>query len=112
MTNDGGSSTRSNSPEPVQTPTLAQSYTSLKKNLSFKSLRELEMQQVQKVVWRKGSRGGPDEERYRPDDIEQAFVHATRGGVRSFVLGSSLRAGVNLVILLLRSLKKFSSPLS
>ena len=36
-------STRSNSPEPLHTPTLGESYTQLRKNLSFKSLRDLEM---------------------------------------------------------------------
>lgn len=78
----GGSSTRSNSPEPLSTPTLGESYNGLKKSLSFKSLRELEMKEVQGALWRKGQPGNPGEPRHRPASNEEVFAHAVRGGAR------------------------------
>ncbi|KAM0751507.1 hypothetical protein T439DRAFT_324689 [Meredithblackwellia eburnea MCA 4105] len=99
-------STRSNSPEPLTTPTLAQSYGSFKKNLSFKSLRELEAKEIHKHVWRKGKRDDPHHRRHKPLDLDQLLAHAIRGGSRSFILGCSLRAGVNLLLALLRVTRK------
>ncbi|GAA5941017.1 hypothetical protein JCM1841_006610 [Sporobolomyces salmonicolor] len=98
------SSTRSASPEPLATPSLSESYGTLKKNLSFKSLRELEIHELSAAVYRKGSRA--DRRVYRPKDSEEVFAHALRGGIRSLLLGSSLRAFVNLVIVLLRMTRK------
>ncbi|GAA5951381.1 hypothetical protein JCM21900_004390 [Sporobolomyces salmonicolor] len=98
------SSTRSVSPEPLATPSLSETYGTLKKNLSFKSLRELEIHELSAAVYRKGSRA--DRRVYRPKDSEEVFAHALRGGLRSLLLGSSLRAFVNLVIVLLRMTRK------
>ncbi|GAA5877652.1 hypothetical protein JCM1840_004967 [Sporobolomyces johnsonii] len=97
-------STRSNSPEPLATPSLSESYGTLKKNLSFKSLRDLEIHELSAAVYRKGSRA--DRRVYRPKNDEEVFAHALRGGIRSLLLGSSLRAFVNLVIVLLRMTRK------
>lgn len=80
-------STRSNSPEPLMTPTLSESYRGLRQNLSFKSLRELEVRELQAAVWRKGGRGEPGEERYRPKNLDELLVHAARGGAREFLRG-------------------------
>ncbi|KAK4052186.1 hypothetical protein OIV83_002481 [Microbotryomycetes sp. JL201] len=99
-------STRSNSPEPLHTPTLGESYSQLRKNLSFKSLRELEMREVQAAVWRKGSRGEPGERRHRPRSNEEVFAHAFRGGLRSATVAAGIRALVNLIIMVLRANKK------
>lgn len=78
---DGGaSSTRSCSPEPLHTPTLGESYHGLRKNLSFKSLRELEFREVQEAVWRKGTRDEPGAPKHRPKNLEEVFAHAVRGG--------------------------------
>ncbi|GAA5884836.1 hypothetical protein JCM6882_007115 [Rhodosporidiobolus microsporus] len=96
--------TRSNSPEPLPTPTLADSYGTLKKNLSFKSLRELEVRQLSEHIYRKGSRA--EKRSYRPKNDDEVFSHALRGGIRSLILGSSLRACVNLAIVLLRLTRK------
>lgn len=73
----GYSSTRSASPELLHTPTLTESYGSLKKNLSFKSLRDLEAKQVQEALWR---RGQPGDQRPRPKNLEEVLGHAVRGG--------------------------------
>lgn len=96
-------STRSNSPEPLSTPTLSESYRGLRKNLSFKSLRELEVREFQTAVWRKGGRGEPGEERYRPKNLDELLVHAARGGMREYA--SSGRCGeseLTLAVLLSR----------
>jgi hypothetical protein len=81
---DGGNSTRSNSPEPVHTPTISQTYNGLRKNLSFASLKALEVKEVQKAVWRKGGRGDPGERIPRPKDLEQLLVYAAKGGARTW----------------------------
>ena len=79
---DSRPSTRDSSPEPVHTPTLSESYSHVRKNLSFKSLRELELRQVQESVWRKGGRGEPGEHKHRPQHMDQVFAHAVRGAAR------------------------------
>lgn len=128
LTMSGYSSTRSTSPEPLRTPTLTESYGSLKKNLSFKSLRDLEAKQVQEALWR---RGQPGDQRPRPRNLEEVLGHAVRGGARewnsigraavnsagcrnlqsrsnagSAILAGTIRAGVNLVVIALRATKK------
>lgn len=47
---------------PSQTPTLHETYLSLKRNLSVKSLKELELREVSAALWRKGGKVGPEEE--------------------------------------------------
>ena len=80
-------STRSNSPEPLATPTLAESAGKLRKNLSFKSLKDLELKELSAAVYRKGSRA--EMKVYRPKNDEEVFAHALRGGLRtSFFLES------------------------
>ncbi|GAA5964486.1 hypothetical protein JCM3765_006302 [Sporobolomyces pararoseus] len=101
-------STRSNSPEPLATPTLAESAGKLRKNLSFKSLKDLELKELSAAVYRKGSRA--EMKVYRPKNDEEVFAHALRGGLRSLLLGSTLRALVNLVIVLLRLTRKRGLP--
>ncbi|SCV72374.1 BQ2448_3911 [Microbotryum intermedium] len=99
---NGGSSTRSNSPEPLATPTLSESYHGLKKNLSFKSLCEVELREVRSAVWRKGGRGDPGEQIYRPKNTEEAFAHAFRGGLPL----------VNLFVVALRVTRKRGLPMA
>jgi hypothetical protein len=65
------------SPPASTTPTWEQSYSSLKKNLSYKSLRELELKHVQKQLWRR--QGEP---RKRPRDLEQLAIYAFTGAAR------------------------------
>ncbi|GAA5961120.1 hypothetical protein JCM8115_005835 [Rhodotorula mucilaginosa] len=98
------SPTRSASPEPLATPTLAQSYGHLKKNLSFKSLRDLEVRELSEHIYRRGAR--TDNLKYRPKNDDEIFTHALKGGIRSLILGCSLRAAVNFVIVLLRLTRK------
>lgn len=86
------SSTRSASPEPLATPSLSESYGTLKKNLSFKSLRELEIHELSAAVYRKGSRA--DRRVYRPKDSEEVFAHALRGGIRAFTASPELSAAI------------------
>ncbi|GAA5973669.1 hypothetical protein JCM11641_005071 [Rhodosporidiobolus odoratus] len=105
---DSTNTSRSVSPEPLATPTLAESYGQLKKNLSFKSLRDLEVRQLSEHIYRRGSRA--EKKRYRPKDDDQVLAHALRGGIRSLILGSSLRACVNLVVVLLRLTRKKGVP--
>ncbi|BGP22311.1 peroxisomal membrane protein 4 [Rhodotorula toruloides] len=100
--------TAPSSPEPLATPTLAESYGQLKKNLSFKSLRDLEMRELKGHLYRRGNPS--DGTRYRPKNSDEVFAHALKGGLRSFVLGTSLRAAVNLVITLLRLTRKKGLP--
>lgn len=76
----GASSTRSASPEPLATPTLAESYGSLRKNLSVKNLRELEMRELSEHIYRRGKR--TDNLKYRPKNDDETFTHALKGGVR------------------------------
>ncbi|KAL8279225.1 hypothetical protein RQP46_008262 [Phenoliferia psychrophenolica] len=98
------------SPEPLPTPTLSQSYGEFRRTLSVKSLRDLEAKELTKHVWRKGGRGEPGERRHRPKDMDQLVNYALRGASRSFILGCSLRAGVNLVVVALRITKKRRVP--
>ncbi|GJN87945.1 hypothetical protein Rhopal_000900-T1 [Rhodotorula paludigena] len=106
-TASAATSTRSASPEPLATPTLAQSYGQLRKNLSFKSLAELDRDGVRQLsthIYRRGSRA--DRREYRPKSDDEVLAHALRGGIRSLILGCSLRAAVNSVIALLRLTRK------
>ncbi|GAA6061716.1 hypothetical protein JCM10212_004948 [Sporobolomyces blumeae] len=105
---DSVGSSRSTSPEPLATPTLSESAGQLRKNLSFKSLKEIELQQLSSAVYRKGSRA--EMKFYRPKSDDEVFAHALRGGLRSLFLGSSVRALVNLVIVLLRLTRKKGLP--
>lgn len=78
------STTRSNSPEPLRTPTLSESYADLRRNLSLHSLRELEARQLQEAIWRKGekrARAERTERVYRPRNVEECWAHAVRGGL-------------------------------
>lgn len=80
-----GSSTRDPSPEPLQTPTLSQSMTNLRRNLSLSSLRELEARELRRAVWREGEKKARRDHtgrRHRPGNLEEAFAHAVRGGLR------------------------------
>lgn len=65
------------SPPASMTPTFNESYNSLKRNLSMKSLRELELKHFQRAAWRK-----KDEPRKRPRDLEQLLIYAATGGAR------------------------------
>lgn len=70
------------SPPASRTPTFNQSYNNLRRNLSMKSLRELEIKDFQRAAWRK-----KNDPRKRPRDLEQLLVYAATGGAR----GSSNR---------------------
>ena len=83
------------------TPSFNESYSNLKKTLSFKTLRELEFQHVQKAAWRK--KGEP---RKRPRDLEQLLVYAMTGSARAFTLAYTLRTGINVLTVLIRSLQR------
>lgn len=75
---DDAWSSRSNSPPPgAQTPTLAD----VRKSLSFKSLRDLELSTVHKRAWRR-----PGERKQWPRSFEQLVVFSTRGGLRASLL--------------------------
>lgn len=65
------------SPPASMTPTFNQSYNQLRRNLSMKSIRELELKHFQQAAWRK-----KDEPRKRPRDLEQLLVYAATGGAR------------------------------
>lgn len=52
-------------------------------------------------VWR-----DHDEEKLFPKDYERALVLAAKRGLRSFILAFSVRAGVNVILLLFRTLRK------
>ncbi|KPV76961.1 uncharacterized protein RHOBADRAFT_51936 [Rhodotorula graminis WP1] len=100
-------STRTASPEPLATPTLAQSYGQLRKSLSLSNLAQLDREGVRNLsthIYRRGSR--IDRRQYRPKDDDEVLAHALRGGIRSLILGSSLRAAVNFAILVLRLTRK------
>lgn len=75
-------STRSNSPEPLATPGLSESAGKLRKNLSFKNLKELDVKELSQVVYRKGNR--TEMKKYRPKSDDEVFAHALRGGLREF----------------------------
>lgn len=89
------------SPPGSTTPSFNESYTNLKKNLSFKALRELELKHVQKAAWRR--KGEP---RKRPRDLEQLLIYALSGSSRAFTLAWTLRTGVNVLTALIRSLQR------
>lgn len=74
--------TPTTSAEPLATPTLSESAGKLRKNLSFKSLKDLELKELSTVVYRKGSR--QEMKVYRPKNDEEVFAHALRGGLRAF----------------------------
>lgn len=91
-------------PDEASTPTFSQSFGSIKRQLSFAALRELEMKQIHSTVWRRPNpkKGAGS----TPRDFEQVLAYALTGGARSLLLGCSLRAGVNLVVVALRITKK------
>lgn len=97
-----GNDSDGSSPPPAMTPTFSESYTNLRKNLSFATLRELELQTVRKQVWRKKE----EVPRLRPRDIEQVVVHAGTAAARAFLLAYYVRSGVNLATTLLRLLQR------
>lgn len=110
---DEMNSTRSNSPEPEsKTPTLTESYGTFRRNLSFKSLKDLELKEVQSALWRNGEKesGNGKKKGAKPTNHDQLFGHAFRGACRSLVLAASLRAGVNLIVVALRASKKRGIP--
>ena len=74
---------RSVSPEPLDTPTFTQSIGDLRRNLSVRSLRELERGELTKHVWRKGGRGEPGERRHRPKNLDELANYALRGAARA-----------------------------
>ena len=90
------SPTRSASPEPLATPTLAQSYGHLKKNLSFKSLRDLEVRELSEHIYRRGAR--TDNLKYRPKNDDEIFTHALKGGIRAPPFPQSLSLGPPLTL--------------
>lgn len=89
------------SPPGSTTPSFNESYSHLKKTLSFKGLRELELKHVQKAAWRR--KGEP---RKRPRDLEQLLIYALSGSTRAFTLAYLLRTGVNVLTVLIRSLQR------
>jgi len=74
------------SPPASRTPTFNQSYNTLRRNLSMKSLRELELKHFQRAAWRK-----KDEPRKRPRDLEQLLIYAATGGARGSLNRHSIR---------------------
>lgn len=105
-------STRSSSPEPPMTPNFAQSYGKLRQNLSFRSLRDLEIQEIHRAVWRQGAKEEGSKKSKRPRDVEQLIVHAGEAGLRAFLLGFSLRAGVSFATVCFRLTRKRGIPAS
>jgi len=89
---------RSSSPEPQ--PPATPSFSEMRRSLSSKSLRDLELRRLPKRVWRK-----PTEERRLPRDLEQLAIWSARGALRAFISGYGCRAGVNLVLILFRVLR-------
>ena len=89
------------SPPGSMTPSFNESYSNLKRTLSMKALRELEFQHVQKAAWRR--KGEP---RKRPRDLEQLLIHALTGSSRAFTLAYTLRTGINVLTVLIRSLQR------
>ncbi|GAA97764.1 hypothetical protein E5Q_04443 [Mixia osmundae IAM 14324] len=77
------------------TPNLAETSAALKRSLSIKNLKDLDVKDALPAVWRK-----PGEGRKRPKDLEQLLIWSLRGGLRAFLTGYSLRSGVNLVMVL------------
>jgi len=76
-------STRTASPEPLATPTLAQSYGQLRKSLSLSNIAQLDREGVRSLsthIYRRGSR--IDRRQYRPKDDDEVLAHALRGGIR------------------------------
>lgn len=67
----------------------------------------MEIKDVRKRVWRQHDSQKPIR---RPHNLEQLAVYALRGGLRSFALGYSLRAGVGLVFALFRILSALQNP--
>lgn len=66
------------SPKAATTPTFNQSYANLKRTLSYKSLREIELKHVQDQLWRR-----KNETRKRPKDIEQLAIYACSAATRA-----------------------------
>ncbi|KAK9896940.1 hypothetical protein P389DRAFT_143247 [Cystobasidium minutum MCA 4210] len=95
------SNSSQDSPPASMTPTFNESYNNLRRNLSMKSLRELELKHFQRAAWRK-----KDEPRKRPRDLEQLLIYASTGGARAFTLAYILRAGVNFLTTFIRLLQR------
>jgi hypothetical protein len=106
-------SSRPPSPELPGTPDLRD----VSRNLSFKSLRDLDANRIRAKVWR-----SPHEERKHPKTLEQLWLYALAGGSRApapfsrasggaddleggFLLAFSARAGLNLFVTVLRNLR-------
>jgi hypothetical protein len=81
--NSYASSSYDGSPPASTTPTFNQSYNNLRRNLSMKSIRELELKHFQRAAWRK-----KNEPRKRPRTLEQLLVYAATGGARGLMAGT------------------------
>lgn len=93
MTTLAGNPSRTASPEPLHTPTLGETYNGIRRNLSIKSLKELEARHVQEALWRPGQRTeDPGVPKHRPRNLEQIFAHAVRGGASEDKLDRGCRA--------------------
>ena len=74
---EGAWSEDADSPPAATTPTWEESYSTLRRTLSYKTFQELELKHVQKQLWRRQG-----ELRKRPRDIEQLAIHACSGTAR------------------------------
>ncbi|KAK4685278.1 hypothetical protein P7C73_g4880, partial [Tremellales sp. Uapishka_1] len=96
------------------TPNLLETADQIRRTLSLANLdslllisqnpsgeREKLMAEVKDLVWR-----GSDERKLFPQDGERASVLAIKRGLRSFILAFSVRAGVSVLLLLLRTLRR------
>lgn len=76
----------------------------LHKTLSFKTL---DAARLRATVWRPAT-----EERRHPRSFEQLWVNAVAGASRAFLLAYGIRAGLNLVVVVLRNMKRGRLPLA
>ncbi|CAD6565887.1 MAG: hypothetical protein CYPHOPRED_000084 [Cyphobasidiales sp. Tagirdzhanova-0007] len=98
---EGAWSEDADSPPAATTPTWEESYSTLRRTLSYKTFQELELKHVQKQLWRRQG-----ELRKRPRDIEQLAIHACSGTARAFIIGYGLRSGISLVTALIRFIQR------
>ncbi|CAK9784219.1 unnamed protein product [Cutaneotrichosporon oleaginosum] len=98
------------------TPNLSETADQIRRTISLASLDHLLLlrndQEERARVVSEISRAGrelvwrsKDEKRLYPDDAERSLILALKRGLRSFILAFSVRAGVNVLIVLFRVLK-------
>jgi len=97
----GGSTQGTTSPVYPATPSIEETANALRRTLSVKGLSSLDAKAVTERLWR-----GKNYAERRPRDLDALIAWTVRGGLRSFLLAYTFRAGFNLIFAIFSSFRK------